>query len=439
MRQRDHYAVKMAAPVGDETRQEATTSASASQTPQSVRKAVGLLGSTRHEEVNRRDSHVVSLLKMDLKRLHVGSSFSKVEGSEGSYQTSEFTSRRTCCQRFFRPFARFPDVHETNAWLRFASKDEQRFQAFQLPEVRKRLRLSLIFWFLSTVLVLIFDEISPFGLYSNNNVYERYTAITVLVFALIIFGLQALRPVKLHTSWLTKLVCLVAGATSVVINYQEIRLISIFLPALLIYSISGASFRWATLVMGLTTVAFLILDIIRYDSAEYLAVNILVYCAINLYGFLYSYSQELWARRVFLKVVGLAKAQSKIASEVIRSDQLLLSILPKKILRDLKSMYQKMSEEMGDPMVLFRENTIHPQNNVTVLFADIVGFTVLSSSIAPERVVQLLNEIFTQFDRLVEKYGLEKIKTLGDCYMACGGMKSTRCTRASVCLTILFS
>ena len=190
--------------------------------------------------------------------------------------------------------------------------------------------------------------------------------------------------------------------------------------------------------MGLTTLAFLVLDIVRYDSAEYLAVNILVYCAINLYGFLYSYSQELWARRVFLKVVGLAKAQSKVASEVIRSDQLLLSILPKKILRDLKSMYQKMSEETGDPMVLFRENTIHPQSNVTVLFADIVGFTVLSSSIAPERVVQLLNEIFTQFDRLVEKYGLEKIKTLGDCYMACGGMKSTRCTRPSVCL-IVFS
>jgi len=51
------------------------------------------------------------------------------------------------------------------------------------------------------------------------------------------------------------------------------------------------------------------------------------------------------------------------------------------------------------------------------LFADIVGFTSISSEITPIEVVRLLNDLFSRFDDLVDKYGLNKIKTIGDCYM----------------------
>jgi class 3 adenylate cyclase len=66
----------------------------------------------------------------------------------------------------------------------------------------------------------------------------------------------------------------------------------------------------------------------------------------------------------------------------------------------------------------------HP--DVTVLVADLVGFTTLSAHISPEEVVQLLNEIFSAFDLLVGKLGLDKIKTIGDAYMVAGGISFPR-------------
>ncbi len=61
-------------------------------------------------------------------------------------------------------------------------------------------------------------------------------------------------------------------------------------------------------------------------------------------------------------------------------------------------------------------------SQVTVLFADIVDFTPLSANLSPQDLVALLNEIFSLFDDLAEKHGLEKIKTIGDAYMVVGGL-----------------
>lgn len=67
---------------------------------------------------------------------------------------------------------------------------------------------------------------------------------------------------------------------------------------------------------------------------------------------------------------------------------------------------------------------------VTVLFADLVGFTPLSARLDPERLVELLNEVFSLFDKLAEQHGLEKIKTIGDSYMAVGGLPVPRADHA---------
>src|SRR3712207_8147306 len=64
---------------------------------------------------------------------------------------------------------------------------------------------------------------------------------------------------------------------------------------------------------------------------------------------------------------------------------------------------------------LFRSDRF---DDVTILFADVVGFTPLSAAIEPEAVVELLNEVFTCFDHLADRHGVEKIKTIGDAYMA---------------------
>lgn len=106
----------------------------------------------------------------------------------------------------------------------------------------------------------------------------------------------------------------------------------------------------------------------------------------------------------------------EIAREKSRSEMLLLNILPKPIAERLKQGEKNIADSFPD---------------VTVMFADLVGFTGLSTHVAPDEVVRLLNEIFTAFDLLSESHGLEKIKTIGDCYMAVSGLPEPRADHAA--------
>ncbi|TAE24240.1 MAG: hypothetical protein EAZ92_13575 [Candidatus Kapaibacterium sp.] len=103
----------------------------------------------------------------------------------------------------------------------------------------------------------------------------------------------------------------------------------------------------------------------------------------------------------------LEEERSIVEQERHISETLLLNILPQSIAARLKSGERAIADYF---------------ESVTVLFADIVGFTNLSASTTPEELVQDLNAIFEQFDALAKKYGLEKIKTIGDAYMIAGGL-----------------
>ncbi|MBE7440212.1 MAG: adenylate/guanylate cyclase domain-containing protein [Spirochaetales bacterium] len=100
-------------------------------------------------------------------------------------------------------------------------------------------------------------------------------------------------------------------------------------------------------------------------------------------------------------------AEAGLALERTRSERLLLNILPASIADRLKSEDKPIADRFDE---------------VTVLFADLVGFTALSERFAPEEVVDMLNHLFSHFDTLADELGLEKIKTIGDAYMAVGGL-----------------
>ena len=93
------------------------------------------------------------------------------------------------------------------------------------------------------------------------------------------------------------------------------------------------------------------------------------------------------------------------------SDKLLLNILPKMIAEQLKKQNRTIADHF---------------ESVTILFADLVGFTNLFSQLPPIEIVEILNEIFSEFDRISTKYGLEKIKIIGDAYMVVGGLPQQR-------------
>ncbi|UBF27668.1 MASE1 domain-containing protein [Kovacikia minuta CCNUW1] len=103
----------------------------------------------------------------------------------------------------------------------------------------------------------------------------------------------------------------------------------------------------------------------------------------------------------------LAAIMAELQEAKKRSENLLLKILPSPIAERLKIEHQTIADSFPE---------------VTVLFADIVDFTPLSASLSPQELVALLNEIFSTFDYLAEKHGLEKIKTIGDAYMVVGGI-----------------
>lgn len=104
-------------------------------------------------------------------------------------------------------------------------------------------------------------------------------------------------------------------------------------------------------------------------------------------------------------------AEEALKAEKQKSEHLLLNILPQAIVDRLKQLESAIADRFDDS---------------TVMFADIVGFTALSAHVSPIEVVNLLNQIFSVFDRLADKHGLEKIKTIGDAYMVAGGLPIPR-------------
>jgi len=108
--------------------------------------------------------------------------------------------------------------------------------------------------------------------------------------------------------------------------------------------------------------------------------------------------------------------RNRISKEKARSEELLLNILPSEVAEELKA------KGAADAVQI---------DQVTVLFTDFKGFTALSEKLSPRELVKDLNECFSGFDRITGKYGIEKIKTIGDAYMAAGGLPTPNTTHAT--------
>jgi len=114
---------------------------------------------------------------------------------------------------------------------------------------------------------------------------------------------------------------------------------------------------------------------------------------------------------VIIDISHQKQIEESLKAEQEKSENLLLNILPKEIVRQLK---------VGNNAIASRSE------NVSILFADIVEFTTLSTQVSPNDLVTMLNEIFSSFDMLTDQLGLEKIKTIGDAYMVVGGLPTPR-------------
>ncbi|HPE51909.1 MAG TPA: adenylate/guanylate cyclase domain-containing protein, partial [Methanothrix soehngenii] len=103
----------------------------------------------------------------------------------------------------------------------------------------------------------------------------------------------------------------------------------------------------------------------------------------------------------------VTRSKKAIQKEKDRSEELLLNILPEEVAEELKETGRAAAKHF---------------DTATILFTDFKGFTQLSEQVTPAELVEELNTCFKEFDHLMEKYGIEKIKTIGDAYMAAGGL-----------------
>ncbi|MEL6177954.1 MAG: adenylate/guanylate cyclase domain-containing protein, partial [Myxococcota bacterium] len=182
------------------------------------------------------------------------------------------------------------------------------------------------------------------------------------------------------------------------------------LGLVMVYLVSRLRFLYT----ALTGVSSLILGawvvVITTDDA-FATLSVAMFgVATNIVGLFGSYRMEYSARENYIHL-------RTIEEERARTESLLLNIFPSEIALRLKSEQGEIADSFA---------------SVSVLFADIVGFTPLAQRLPPAEVVQLLNRLFTKFDALTVKYGVEKIKTIGDAYMAAAGLPVPRDDHAVV-------
>lgn len=168
--------------------------------------------------------------------------------------------------------------------------------------------------------------------------------------------------------------------------------------ALVIVERSGMALPLVAITFGFS----LIIPSISDQASVITVIGATVLCGLILIRQTYSALQNAKLSKA------LEASNLWLTAERAKADRLLLNVLPVTIAARLKDGKEKLIAETFE--------------NVSVLFADIVGFTPMASKMTPAELVTLLNKVFSLFDELAERHNLEKIKTIGDAYMVAGGV-----------------
>uniref|UniRef100_H9GSH9 Adenylate cyclase type 3 n=1 Tax=Anolis carolinensis TaxID=28377 RepID=H9GSH9_ANOCA len=152
--------------------------------------------------------------------------------------------------------------------------------------------------------------------------------------------------------------------------------------------------------------------------------NVAIYLCTICVGIMSYYMADRKHRKAFLEARQSLEVKLNLEEQSQQQERLMLSILPKHVademLKDMKKDPSQKEMQQFNTMYMYRHE------NVSILFADIVGFTQLSSSCSAQELVKLLNELFARFDKLAAKYHQLRIKILGDCYYCICGLPDFR-------------
>uniref|UniRef100_A0A8C8DPF6 Adenylate cyclase type 6 n=1 Tax=Oryzias sinensis TaxID=183150 RepID=A0A8C8DPF6_9TELE len=160
-----------------------------------------------------------------------------------------------------------------------------------------------------------------------------------------------------------------------------------------------------------------------------ISANILIFLCTNMIGICTHYPAEVSQRQAFQETRGYIQARLHLQRENQQQERLLLSVLPRHVAMEMKADINAKKEDM-----MFHKIYIQKHDNVSILFADIEGFTSLASQCTAQELVMTLNELFARFDKLASENHCLRIKILGDCYYCVSGLPEPRADHAHCCV-----
>uniref|UniRef100_A0A3P8UZ19 Adenylate cyclase type 2 n=1 Tax=Cynoglossus semilaevis TaxID=244447 RepID=A0A3P8UZ19_CYNSE len=166
--------------------------------------------------------------------------------------------------------------------------------------------------------------------------------------------------------------------------------------------------------------------------------NIIIFMCGNMAGAYHKHLMELALKQTYHDTCNCIKSPIKLEFEKRQQERLLLSLLPAHIARVMKA---EIIQRLKGPNFGQMENTnnfhnlyVQRHTNVSILYADIVGFTRLASDCSPGELVHMLNELFGKFDQIAKENECMRIKILGDCYYCVSGLPESLPNHAKNCV-----
>ncbi|XP_064436943.1 adenylate cyclase type 7 isoform X3 [Mirounga angustirostris] len=169
-----------------------------------------------------------------------------------------------------------------------------------------------------------------------------------------------------------------------------------------------------------------------------LLANAVIFLCGNLTGAFHKHQMQDASRELFTYTVKCIQIRRKLRIEKRQQENLLLSVLPAHISMGMKLTIIERLKERGDRRYMpdnnFHSLYVKRHQNVSILYADIVGFTRLASDCSPKELVVVLNELFGKFDQIAKANECMRIKILGDCYYCVSGLPVSLPTHARNCV-----
>ncbi|XP_060592943.1 adenylate cyclase type 9-like [Ruditapes philippinarum] len=322
------------------------------------------------------------------------------------------------------------------------------------PQTRRRFQYALFYIFAACIAWIVY-----FGTtkqYSDHWPYFLVGTLVLLCLIGAIIGFTYTKHYKkfyLHSSVFVSVLICGGILSTMVYTESDLSIIGAFTATvevlLMMYSVIPMPLYMTVLIGGIYSIVFEVLTALQnpYMQAPlFVAGKVLLHLCIHLMGVHIFTMRQVRQRSTFWKIGQSTIARKDLQVEKQIKEKMIHSLMPPKVANQVMASRTDKDEDdipkkrgsktkaLKKGEIIFRTFNMNRMTDVSILFADIVGFTKMSSNKTAEVLVGQLNDLFGRFDDLCAKSGCEKISTLGDCYYCVSGCPEPKPDHAKCCV-----